>query len=333
MTVISSSQSQHYTDCRLAVILPAYNEEMTIAATIKNFFEQLPQAEIVVIDNNSKDSTAQIALDVMSELNVKGYVISEKRQGKGNAVRRAFMDVDADIYIMADADLTYPAERVHDLIRPIHKMQADMVVGDRLSEGRYRNENKRNFHDFGNNLVKWLINKLFRANLKDIMTGYRSLSRKFVKNYPILVEGFQIETDMTLHALDKRFRIIEIPIEYKDRPEGSFSKLNTFADGAKVLFTIMQILRYYRPLMFFGSIGVGFFLLGLVAGYTVILDWLEFQYIYHVPLAILASGLEVAAIMAMGIGLILDSITHQNKMTFERSLLSDAHSKLDRGNC
>jgi glycosyltransferase involved in cell wall biosynthesis len=307
----------------IAIILPAYNEELTVAGTIRDFFGSLPEAEIIVIDNNSKDRTTEIALEAFSALGAKGRVIAEKRQGKANAVRRAFMDVDADIYVMADADLTYPAERIHDLIRPIVENQADMVVGDRLSGGHYQKENKRNFHGFGNNLVKWLINNLFRANLQDVMTGYRACSRKFVKNYPILVEGFQIETDVTLHALDKRFRIMEIPIEYIDRPVGSFSKLNTFADGAAVLFTIAQILRYYRPLLFFGSVGVGFFLFGLLAGYPVIDEWLETRYIQHVPLAILAVGLEISAIVSMGVGLILDSITHQNKMAFERNLLSN----------
>jgi glycosyltransferase involved in cell wall biosynthesis len=309
----------------IAIILPAYNEELTIKKTIRDFFENLPEAEIVVIDNNSKDRTAEFALETFSVLGAKGRVIAEKRQGKGNAVRRAFMDVDADIYVMADADSTYPAKRIHDLIRPVVENQADMVVGDRLSGGHYQQENKRNFHGFGNNLVKWLINHLFRANLQDVMTGYRAFNRKFVKNYPILVEGFQIETDVTLHALDKRFRIMEIPIEYIDRPAGSFSKLNTFADGAAVLFTIAQILRYYRPLLFFGSVGVGFFLFGLLAGYPVIDEWLETRYIQHVPLAILAVGLEISAIMSMGVGLILDSITHQNKMAFECNLVADAH--------
>lgn len=305
----------------IAVILPAYNEELTIAGTIEAFYKELPEAKIVVINNNSKDKTATVALNTLKRLGAHGVVIDEYRQGKGNAVRRAFTDIDADIYIMSDADLTYPAGRVHDLIRPISLNQADMVVGDRLSAGHYQNENKRSFHGFGNNLVRWLINKLFRANLKDIMTGYRAFSRKFVKNYPILVEGFQIETDVTLHALDKRFRIVEIDIEYVDRPAGSISKLNTFADGTKVLFTIAQIFRYYRPLMFFGSISAGFFFFGLLAAYPVVGDWLQYRYIYHVPLAILAAGLEISAIMALGIGLILDSITHQNKMAFERSLL------------
>lgn len=305
----------------IAIILPAYNEELTIAGTIEAFYNQLPKARIVVVNNNSKDATAAIARDTLDRLGALGEVIDEFRQGKGNAMRRAFMDVDADIYVMSDADLTYPAERVHALIRPILNNQADMVVGDRLSGGHYKKENKRNFHGFGNNLVKWLINKLFQANLNDIMTGYRAFSRKFIKNYPILVEGFQIETDVTLHALDKRFRIVEVSVEYTDRPEGSFSKLNTFADGAKVLFTIALILRYYRPLAFFGGLALLFGLLGLVAAIPVFQDWVLHRYIYHVPLAVLAAALELVAVMSLSVGLVLDSITHQDKMNFERHLV------------
>jgi len=223
--------------------------------------------------------------------------------------------------VLCDADLTYPAARVHDLIQPIAQNRADMAVGDRRSGGHYKNENKREFHNFGNELVKYLINKLFRADLADIMSGYRVFSRKFVKNYPIMVEGFQIETDMTLHALDKRFRIVEIPVEYKDRPSGSFSKLNTFSDGAKVLFTIAQILRYYRPLLFFGGMSLLFGLMGLAASAPVFLDWIRFRYIYHVPLAILAAALEMVAVMSLSAGLLLDSIAHQHKMDFEQALL------------
>lgn len=306
----------------VAIILPAYNEELTIARTIEAFYRELPEAQIVVIDNNSKDSTFLIAMDTLKHLNARGVVIKEIRQGKGNAIRRAFTDVNADIYVMSDADMTYPAARVHDLIRPIAERQADMVVGDRQSGGNYKDENKRNLHSFGNDLVKTLVNGLFRAKLADIMSGYRAFSRKFVKNYPILVEGFQIETDVTLHALDKRFRIVEIPVEYKDRPQGSLSKLNTFADGAKVLFTIAQILRYYRPLAFFGGLACLFAILGLVAAVPVFQDWVMHQYIYHVPLAILAAALELVAALSLSVGLILDSITHQHKMRFEMHLLN-----------
>jgi len=305
----------------IAIILPTYNEELTIADTIEAFHHELPEARLIVVNNNSTDNSAAIAHDTLKRLNAYGAVINEYRQGKGNAVRRAFKDVDADIYVLSDADFTYPANRVHDLLKPIAEKQADMVVGDRQSGGHYKNENKRKFHSFGNDLVTILVNKLFRSNLMDIMSGYRAYSRLFVKNYPIMVDGFQIETDMTLHALDKRFRIVEIPVEYKDRPSGSVSKLNTFADGAKVLFTIAQILRYYRPLMFFGGLSLLFGILGLVASVPVFQDWIQYRYIYHVPLAVLAVALELVSVMSVSAGLILDSIAHQNKMEFEMHLL------------
>ena len=304
--------------------MPAYNESLTIAATIEAFHRELPEAQIVVVDNNSKDATAAIAADTLQRLGATGEVISELRQGKGNAVRRAFLEVDADIYVMSDADLTYPAEQVHQLIQPVLDNRADMVVGDRLSGGHYSKENKRQLHGFGNALVRWLVNTLFRARLADIMSGYRVFNRRFVKNYPILIEGFQLETDVTLHALDKRFRIVEIPVAYKDRPAGSHSKLNTLSDGARVLFAIAQILRFYRPLLFFGVLAGFASMAGLAASLPVFDDWFRYQYIYHVPLAVLAAALEIVAVMALGIGLTLDSITHQEKMRFEKDLLATA---------
>lgn len=315
----------------IAVILPAYNEELTVAATIESFWKELPHAHILVINNNSRDATARIACATLEKLGARGSVIDEPRQGKGNAVRRAFLDVRADVYVMADADITYPANRVHDLIAPILANSADMVVGDRQSEGHYKNENKRPLHHFGNRLVGWLINKLFSARLVDIMSGYRAFSRQFVKTYSILVGGFQIETDMTLHALDKRFRIKEIPVEYKDRPAGSYSKLNTFADGAKVLFTIAQILRFYRPLLFFSSVSILFGILGIVAAIPVFSDWIQYRFIYHVPLAVLAAALELVAVLALGVGFILDAISYQAKMDFERHLLGRWAANNDHG--
>jgi glycosyltransferase involved in cell wall biosynthesis len=306
----------------VAVILPAFNEELTIRETIRAFNAALPYAGIYVVNNNSSDNTADIARQTLNELRCRGGVINETRQGKGNALRRAFMTVDADIYVLSDADMTYPAERVHDLIRPVAAGEVDMVVGDRHSGGHYARENKRALHGFGNRLVQNMINKLFDARLVDIMSGYRVFNRQFVKTYPILVEGFQIETDMTLHALYRRFRIREIPVEYRDRPEGSFSKLNTFSDGAKVLFTIAQILRYYRPLLFFTGLAVLFAALGGIASIPVFEDWFSARYIYHVPLAILASALEIVAVMMFGIGLILDSVSHQQRLEYERQLLA-----------
>ncbi len=310
---------------KIAVILPAFNEEQTIATTIEDFYTGLPDAHIWVINNCSNDGTEKTALKTLSSLCCKGGVINEKCSGKGNAVRRAFMDIEADIYVLADADSTYPAAQVHELLAPIMNGQADMVVGDRHSAGHYAVENKRLLHDFGNRLVRVLVNKLFRANLSDIMSGYRAFSKQFVKSYPILVEGFEIETDMTLHALDKRFRIVEIPITYRDRPNGSFSKLNTLRDGTRVLNTIGNILRYYRPLFFFGCTALFTALLGLTAGAPVIEEYITQHYIYHVPLAILATGLEIIAILFTGIGLILDSITYQDRRKFEYELLASSN--------
>jgi glycosyltransferase involved in cell wall biosynthesis len=306
---------------QIAVILPAFNEESTIRETILSFSAALPMAKIFVVNNNSSDRTPDIAAQVLRELGSEGAVIDEVRQGKGNAVRRAFMEVNADIYVLADADTTYPAERVHDLMRPVVEGRADMVVGDRHSGGDYARENTRPLHGFGNWLVQAMINHLFRAKLTDIMSGYRVFSRHFVKTYPILVQGFQIETDMTLHALDKRFRIAEIPVAYKDRPVGSLSKLNTLSDGAKVLFTIAQILRYYRPMLFFGGLSALFGLAGAAASIPVFQDWFNVRYISHVPLAILASALEIVAMTLLAIALILDSLVHQQRMDYERHLL------------
>jgi glycosyltransferase involved in cell wall biosynthesis len=306
---------------QVAVILPSYNEELTIAAVIEDFHQHLPGAEIWVINNRSIDATESIARDTLMRLECPGGVINERRPGKGNAVRRAFMDIDADIYVLADADMTYPAAQARDLMAPVLVGEADMVVGDRHSAGHYAAENKRVLHGFGNRLVRGVVNKLFHANLADIMSGYRVFNRRFVKSYPILVEGFEIETDMTLHALDKRFRIVEIPVEYRGRPAGSFSKLNTIRDGAKVLNTIGNILRYYRPLIFFGGAAILFALLGFLAGLPVIDEWVRDRYIHRVPLAILATGMEVFAVVFTSIGLILDSIIQQDKRNFERELL------------
>ncbi len=305
----------------IAILLPAYNEELTISKTIHAFYQQLPDALFVIINNNSTDNTVQIAEKTLQDLNANGIILHEYRQGKGNAIRCAFSKIEADIYLMVDADMSYPADKVKELIKPILLDTADMVVGDRHSSGLYQKENKRILHNFGNKLVVWLVNTFFHANLLDIMSGYRTFSRQFVKNYPILVEGFQIETDLTLHALDKRFRILEIPIEYKDRPDGSVSKLNTFSDGTKVIFTIFQILRYYRPLLFFSSIAFIFCLFGLLAAVPVFQDWIEYKYIYHVPLAILSVGLELLAFMLLSVGLILDSITRQHRFSYEKDLL------------
>jgi len=312
---------------KVAIILPALNEELTVEETIRAFNAALPDARIVVVNNNSSDQTASRAADTLHQLGNIGGVIDEPRHGKGNAVRRAFRDIEADVYVLCDADNTYPANRVKDLIAPICEDRADMVVGDRLSSGDFKRENDRPLHNFGNRFLQWTINVLFRAQLIDITSGYRAFNRSFVKNYPILVEGFQIETDMTLHALDKRFRIVEIPVEYRNRPPGSVSKLSTLSDGAKVIFAIVQILRYYRPLLFFGFLSVFFVMMGLITAKPVIDDWIRFRYIYHVPLAILSAALETVAVMMAVVGLILDSMIHHQKMEFERCMLAESHDR------
>jgi glycosyltransferase involved in cell wall biosynthesis len=309
----------------VAVVLPAYNEELTIEAVIGAFHQALPRAQIWVINNRSSDRTQERATLAIARLACQGGVINESRPGKGHAMRRAFMDIDADVYVLADADMTYPANEVHALLRPVLAGEADMVVGDRHSSGGYAAENKRIFHSFGNQLVRDLVNLIFKSHLKDIMSGYRVLTRRFVKNYPILVSGFEIETDMTMHALDKRFRIVEVPVRYLDRPQGSVSKLNTVRDGLRVLFMIGNIMRYYRPMLFFGGAALFMAVLGLAAGAPVIIEWLRYHYIFRVPLAILATGTEIVAFVLASIALVLDSITHQDRRNFERQLLSQGN--------
>lgn len=305
----------------IAVLLPAFNEAQTLAATMRGFYAALPGASLWVVDNASTDGTGDIARATLAELGCAGGVLVELRKGKGNAVRRGFLEIEADAYLIADADETYPASRARDLLAPILASEADMVVGDRHSGGHYASENKRPMHGLGNGLVRWLVNRLFRARLADILSGYRAFSRRFVKSYPIIVEGFEIETDLTLHALDKRFRVLELPVEYRDRPEGSESKLDTWRDGTRVLFVILQILRFYRPMLFFGTLSLLMLAFALLASVPVFNDWITFRYIYHVPLAILAAASVIVSVVLLAVGLILDSISHQRKMEYELMVL------------
>ena len=231
-----------------------------------------------------------------------------------------FRDIDADIYVMADGDDTYPAEFAKTLMQPIIDGQADMVIGDRHSNGSYGQENKRPFHNFGNHFVKSLINRLFRSDLQDIMTGYRAFSRQFAKTIPIQSEGFEIETEMTLHALDKRFRILEIPIEYRDRPPGSVSKLNTVKDGIRVVKTVFWIFKDYKPLAFFGWAAVVLFIFGLIVGIPVISEYLTFHKIAKIPSAILAVGFMVLSTNSFACGFILDTIVKQHRDNYELML-------------
>lgn len=300
---------------KIAVLIPCYNEELTINKVITDFKKELPDSEIYVYDNNSVDDTYNVALKAGAT--VKKEII----QGKGNVVRTMFSEIDADIYVLVDGDDTYPAETVCEMIDYLISNNADMVNGDRLSNGSYFNENKRKFHDFGNNIVRDSINILFHSQIKDVMTGYRVFSRRFVKNWPVMNGGFEIETEMTIHALDKRFKVIEYPIDYRDRPQGSESKLNTIDDGIKVVKTIIEMFKDYRPMLFFGLISLTCFIIGLLCGIPVVGDFLKFKYIYHIPLTVLAASVEILAMFFLSCGLILNTTVKIDKRNYELRLL------------
>lgn len=302
---------------KTAIILPAYNEELTIEKVILDFHQYAPEAFIYVIDNNSLDKTNKIANKVIAENKIDGGVIFAKRKGKANAIKTAFSKVDADIYVLADADLSHSAQDLNKLLSPVMSGEFDLAVGNRFTSTGYEKENKRMFHNFGNNLIIKLINMLFNADVQDVMSGYRVLSRNFVKNYPIMCEGFEIETEMTLHCLDKKFNFIEVPINFQDRIEGSFSKLKTFSDGFRVLKTIFNIFKDYRPLLFFSILSFICFIAGLGFGFEPVKDFIEYRYVYKVPLAILATGLMIFSLLFFAIGLILDTIVRYEKFNFE----------------
>lgn len=299
---------------KIALLIPCFNEEQTVAQVIRDFRENIPDAEIYVYDNNSTDRTAEIAAE-------NGAIVRhEFQQGKSNVVRSMFREIDADYYIMVDGDNTYPASQVNVLLDEVKKKNCDMLVGDRLSNGTYLKENKRAFHGFGNRLVKSLINYIFKADLKDIMTGYRIFSKRFVKNYPIMYQGFELETEMTIFALNNNLRISEVPIDFTDRPEGSVSKLNTYTDGFKVLLTIFNLFRHYKPLQFFSIFALLFFIASLAFGIPPIIEYFKYNFVYKVPSAILASGLMLFALISFTIGLILDTIS-LNSRKFMQVLL------------
>lgn len=299
---------------KVAVLIPCYNEELTIEKVIKDFKKELPDSDVYVYDNNSKDKTFEIAKSCGA------IVKKEYRQGKGNVVRSMFMDIDADYYIMVDGDDTYPAEFVHSLLEPVISGEANMVIGDRHSNGTYKHENKRAFHNLGNVMVRALINKLFSSDINDIMTGYRSFDKEFVKTIPILSEGFEIETEISIHALDKRFLVKELPIEYRDRPEGSVSKLNTVNDGIKVIKTIFSLFKDYKPFLFFGLFSLVFLLLGLLVGTPVLLEFIETRYISKLPSAVLAVGFVILSFLSLSCAVILDTVVKQNKRIYELHL-------------
>ena len=299
---------------RTAVLIPCYNEGLTIRKVVSDFRRELPDATVYVYDNNSTDNTR-------SEAEAAGAIVKhEWVQGKGSVVRSMFRDVDADIYVMVDGDDTYPAASVHEIIAPVARGEADMAIGDRLSNGSYFKENRRKFHNFGNNLVCSAINRIFKADLKDIMTGYRCFSRRFVKTFPVLNNGFQLETEMTLFALNYKMRIVEIPIDFVDRPEGSESKLNTFRDGTRVILCILNMYRHYKPLSFFSLIALLFVIVSLIIGMPTVVEFVQTHYVSKVPSAILASGMFVMALLFFVCGLILDSVEQNERQRAEQSI-------------
>lgn len=298
---------------KIAVLIPCYNESKTIEKVIRDFKKVLPEAIIYVYDNNSSDGTDEIARQV-------GAVVRyEYQQGKGNVIRRMFREIDAECYIMTDGDDTYPAESAREMADKVLNRKVDMVVGDRLSS-TYFEENKRPFHNFGNSLVRYSINKLFKTEIKDIMTGYRAFSYMFVKTFPVISKGFEIETEMSIHAADKNMFVENVIIEYRDRPEGSESKLNTYVDGMKVIFTIINLFRTYKPMSFFGLLTLVLSVLSVAFAVPVIMEYLATGLVLRFPTLFVCCFVLLTAIISFFSGMILQTITWKNRQDFEMQL-------------
>jgi len=295
---------------KIAVLIPCYNESKTIEKVVKDYKKVLPEADIYVYDNNSTDQTDEIAIKA-------GAIVRyEYRQGKGNVIRSMFREIDADCYLMIDGDDTYSSENAREMCNYILEKRADMVIGDRLSS-TYFTENKRPFHNFGNKIVRWLINKLFKNNIRDIMTGYRAFSYDFVKGFPVLSKGFEIETEMTIHAVDKNFKLVEIPITYRDRPEGSVSKLNTYKDGFKVLRTIATLFKEYKPGIFFGIFASIFLLTSLILGVPVFLEYFDTGMVPRFPSLIVSGIFLVISLLLWITGILLEVIVKKHRQLYE----------------
>ena len=298
---------------KIAILIPCYNESKTIEKVVKDYKKALPDADIYVYDNNSTDSTAEIAKEA-------GAIVKyEYRQGKGNVIRSMFRQIDADCYLMVDGDDTYPAEDARKMCDLVLEGKADMVVGDRLSS-TYFTENKRPFHNFGNRIVRFLINKLFKNKIKDIMTGYRAFSYEFAKTFPVLSKGFEIETEMTIHAVDKNFMIQEMPVTYRDRPEGSVSKLNTYKDGFKVLKLIATLFKEYKPFFFFNIVAILLAIISLIFVVPVFQEYFRTGLVLKFPTLIVGGFIMVAAILSFICGVILDVIVKKHKQLYELML-------------
>lgn len=294
---------------KIAVLIPCYNESKTVEKVVSDFRRVLPDATVYVYDNNSTDGTAELAAGA-------GAVVRhEYQQGKGNVMRRMFREIDAEAYILVDGDDTYPAEAAPEMVAAVTGRQADMVVGDRLSS-TYYTQNKRPFHNFGNRLVRGSINHLFGAHVTDIMTGYRAFNFTFVKTYPVLSRGFEVETEMTIHSLNNNLRLYEMPIQYRDRPEGSVSKLDTVGDGIKVMSTIFRMIREYKPLPFFGGLGLIIGIVGIVLCGTVTFEFAKTGVVTHFPTLIGAVMLVIAGLLLIIAGIILDVMAKNDRKTF-----------------
>lgn len=299
---------------KIAVLIPCYNEEKTIGKVVSDFKAVLPEAVIYVYDNRSTDNTAKIAAQA-------GAVVRrEYVQGKGNVIRRMFREIDAQCYIMADGDDTYPAEFAPEMAKLVLEKKVDMVVGDRLSS-TYFTENKRPFHNFGNSIVRKSINALFGSDIKDVMTGYRAFGYNFVKTYPVLSHGFEIETDMTIHAVDKNMLVENVIIDYRDRPDGSESKLNTYSDGFKVMRTILKLYKDYKPLRFFSVIAAVLLILAVIFFIPVLIEYIETGLVPNFPTLIVCGFCVTAALMSYFSGLILSTMVQQNRQDFEYKLI------------
>lgn len=309
---------------QIAVLIPCYNEGLTIRKVVSDFKKVLPDATIYVYNNNSSDNTVEEAL-------AAGAVVrNETQQGKGVVVLKMFREIDADYYLMVDGDDTYPAEDAVQMVETMLHEDADMVIGDRLSNKTYLNENKRPFHNLGNILVKKLINKFFKSKLSDIFSGYRLFSRRFVKNYSSLISGFELETDLSVYCLNYGFKIREVQIKYRDRPAGSISKLNTIKDGYKVVRLFFNLYRLYKPLSFFTSVSCVLLIIGLILGIFPIIDYFEYHYVYRVPTAIAAVSVTIISVLLFTCGLILDNISKFDKKNFKHALLSYDENQKNR---
>lgn len=307
---------------RIAVIIPCYNEAQTISKVVKDAKENLPEASIYVYDNNSKDDTAKLAAEAGA------IVRHEYLQGKGNVIRRMFRDIDAECYLMIDGDDTYPLEFAREMCDLVLNEQADMVVGDRLSS-TYFTENKRPFHNFGNSFVRFSINHLFKTSIKDIMTGYRAFGFNFAKTFPVLSKGFEIETEMTIHAVSNNMDVRNVVVEYRDRPEGSESKLSTYSDGFKVIMTIAKLFKNYKPFAFFNTIAVVLTALSVGFFIPVLVEFIKTGMVAKFPTLIVCGFVLIAAIQSFFAGLILSTLAQKSRREFEQTLINIHFLKQD----